>query len=77
MNKKFPSSVTQYFWGDDLNQLSWPKHQTYIIKTLLQQGNLKSLKWLFQKKSKSALKKFTQKNHLDSKSKNFWAIYLN
>jgi len=30
MSNTLPSSVQKYFWGDNLEELSWSKHKNYI-----------------------------------------------
>jgi len=76
MKAIIPNCVKKYFWGDDLAQLSWEKHKKYIIKTLLNDGDRKSVSWLFTKINKSALKKQLKIIELDSKSANFWSKYF-
>lgn len=74
--KSFSKSITKYFWGDNLDQLSWEKHEDYIIKTLLEKGDKSAIKWLFQKIDKKNLLQKIKKMRMDQKSKNFWTIYL-
>jgi len=76
MKVLIPNCVNKYFWGDDLTQLSWQKHKKYIIKTLLNNGDRKSISWLFTKINKPALKKQLTTIKLNSKSANFWRKYF-
>jgi len=76
MQQKLPKQVNKYFWGDDLNQLNWQKHKKYIIKTLLEKGDLESLSWMFKKVNKKEVKKILPSLKLSSKSTNFWNLYL-
>lgn len=71
-----PEYTKKYFWGDNLNDLSWPKHKKYIIQTLLEKGELDSLKWLFQNVSKEEVLELLPELRLLPKSSNFWHIYL-
>ena len=71
-----PKYVRKYFWGDNLKQLNWDKHQQYIIKTILEKGDRKSVKWIFSHLTKQRLKKSLPKFKLSLKSKNFWNLYL-
>jgi len=57
MKTSLPTNVTKYFWGDDLAQLSWEKHQKYIMQTLLEKGNQESISWLFSKMNKQNILK--------------------
>ncbi len=47
--RDLPDYVRKYFWGDDLNELSWKKHEDYIAKVLLERGDEKAVKWLLKK----------------------------
>ncbi|NCN87281.1 MAG: hypothetical protein COZ34_02290 [Candidatus Pacebacteria bacterium CG_4_10_14_3_um_filter_34_15] len=76
MKTSLPTNVTKYFWGDDLAQLSWEKHQKYIMQTLLEKGNQESISWLFSKMNKQNILKQILELKLSPKSKNFWKIYL-
>jgi hypothetical protein len=71
-----PSQVQQYFWGDDLHELSWQKHKKYIVQTLLDKGNEQSLKWLFTQTTHDEVKQLLPSLKLTPKSDNFWRIYL-
>ena len=72
-----PKYVTQYFWGDNLDELSWQNHQRYITQTLLEKGDEKAIKWLFSKTSGEKIKIMLPQLKLSKKSANFWSIYLN
>jgi len=71
-----PKFITKFFWGDNLSQLSWDKHHKYITKTLLEKGDRKAISWLFKKTGKQKLSQQLTSLKLDSKSANFWKIYL-
>lgn len=71
-----PKHAQKYFWGDDLTELSWPKHKDYITKTILEKGDTKAIHWLFELTDKKYLKQIIQNKNLDPKSKNFWQFYL-
>ncbi len=68
--------IKKYFWGDDLEQLSWENHRQYIIQTLLEKGDRESISWLMTKASSKELLKTLPQIKLSPKSKNFWKIYL-
>ena len=71
-----PANVLKFFWGDDLKDLDWKNHKSYIAKTILEKGDKEAIRWLFGKVDKKYLKKLVKEKKLDSKSKNFWDIYL-
>jgi len=76
MSHSLSNQAQRYFWGDDLNELQWPKHKKYIIQTLLDKGNKQALQWLFTKTSRSEIKDLLPSLKLTPKSDNFWRIYL-
>nr|MBI5455945.1 hypothetical protein [Candidatus Levybacteria bacterium] len=71
-----PNSVLKYFWGDNLKDLNWDKHKEYIAKTILEKGDNEAVRWLLKKVDKKYLKNLVKEKNMDSKSKNFWNIYL-
>lgn len=75
-NQQLPSYLEQYFWGDDLTQLSITKNEKYIIQTLLEQGDSKALRWLFETFDKQTIKNYLPTLKLSKKSAHFWNIYL-
>ena len=76
MNDKLPGQIKKYFWGDNLEELTWTKHKKYIIQTLLDRGDADALRWLFTKTNRSELQQLLPLLKLQSKSANFWQIYL-
>lgn len=73
---RLPSSVTRYFWGDELDDLDWERHRDYITKTILERGDWESVRWLIGKAGRDYLKQVVKEKKLEPKSKNFWNIYL-
>lgn len=70
------SQAKKYFWGDDLNQLNWQDHKQYIVQTLLNKGDEKSVSWLLKKVGSTQIKSMLSQIKLNSKSHNFWSLYL-
>jgi len=71
-----PDYVTKYFWGDNLSELSWEKHQKYIVQTLLNKGDGRASEWLLSRVDKNTLKENLPTYKLDKRSANFWEFYL-
>jgi len=76
MAQIIPPGAKKYFWGDNLKELSWPKHKKYIIQTLLEKGNTSSLQWLFTQVTRQEVKQLLPYLRLQRRSRNFWNIYL-
>ncbi len=71
-----PTYITKYFWGDDLAELSWEKHQKYITETILNKGDAQASGWLLRKVARDTLRSDLSHYKLDKKSLNFWEFYL-
>ena len=71
-----PGYVSKYFWGDDLNELSWETNSKYITETILNHGNAGSVSWLLSLVEKKKLADDLDTYKLNAKSANFWKIYL-
>lgn len=71
-----PPYITQYFWGDDLSQLSLENNKKYIIETLFEKGDDKALHWLFSSVDRPTLASYLPTLKLSKKSEQFWKIYL-
>lgn len=76
MVDSIPSQAKKYFWGDDLGQLNWQSHKQYIVQTLLNKGDEKSVSWLLKKMGTAQIKNMMLHIKLDHKSQNFWSIYF-
>jgi hypothetical protein len=74
--RTLPKDVIKYFWGDNLADLSWKKHQKYIITTLLERGDKKAVAWLLRKVGKNKIKRSLSSLKLTPKSVNFWKLIL-
>lgn len=73
---RLPLFIETYFWGDNLQELDFEKHKTYIIQTILDRGDLKAVRWLFTQISKTEIKPLLPNLKLSKKSANFWSLYL-
>ncbi len=71
-----PKKVTKYFWGDNIQDLSWNTHRNYIIQTILEKGDRDAVSWMFQKLSKKEIHNMPPSLNLSKKSSHFWNIYL-
>ena len=71
-----PDSVSKYFWGDNLSELSVEKNANYIIQTILNLGDQKAVKWLFSTFGEEMIKEKLSDLKLTPLSENFWNLYL-
>ena len=75
-SSQLPEFITPYFWGDNLQQLDFSKNKKYILQTLLERGNQKTIRWLFATLDKDSVKNMLPTMKLSKKSANFGNIYL-
>jgi len=73
---KLPQVVAKYFWGDNLEELSFQKYQDYIASNILEQGDEKAISWLFKQISPQKLRKKLTSLNLSPKSARFWQLIL-
>ena len=75
---KLPAFLKQYFWDVDFDQLNPEKSKMFIIKRVLDRGDVRVIKWLFKQYSKEDVSQLllTSKD-LSPLTSNFWADYLN
>lgn len=71
-----PPFVSQYFWGDSIQDLDIDKHKTYIVMTLLEHGDSKAIHWLFSHIPKEMVKSLLPTLKLSKKSANYWSLCL-
>lgn len=76
MNTALPTAAQKLFWGDNLDELSWSKHQAYITQTVLEKGDVQAVSWLLQQLPISELKQQLPQLKLTDKSRTFWTLYL-
>ena len=76
MIKTLPSQAKKYFWGDDLKKLNWNQHSQYVAQTLLDKGDANSVAWLLKQRTSKELLQLLPSLKLDTKTRNFWEIYL-
>jgi len=68
----------ELFWDVNLKNLNAIKHKDFIIKRILQRGDLDDLAWANNNYNKNYLKNVFLRNFkiFDDKSKNFWCYYF-
>lgn len=68
----------ELFWDVNLENLNLTEHKEFIIRRILERGDLDDFLWALNNYKKSYLKAVFLKNFnkFDNKSKNFWLIYF-
>ncbi len=76
--QNFPKYVKQLFWEFDSSQLLPQKDAEFIIERVLEKGNFKSIKWLFDKYPSSLIHKVVEFSpNLSQNTLSFWSLFFN
>ena len=67
------------FWDVNQRELDPYKHGIFIIRRILEKGDVDDIDWAIGRYGKGFFEAVFQKNmdKLDSKSNNFWCLYFN
>lgn len=77
MPDSIPASFKPYFWDVDFDQLSLSETPNFILKRLLDLGDLNALKWTRAQFSDQAISQLVLSSRdLSEKTTNFWSKYL-
>ena len=73
-----PEFLRPYFWDIKFADLKIRKHAFFIIKRVLDRGNLHDIRWLIKTYGKDIIRKVVMKTKdLSRPTGNFWADILN
>jgi hypothetical protein len=76
-NIKLPDFLLSYFWDVEFKELRIKKHASFVIKRLLDRGNLHDIRWLLKTYGKTAIKQVVMETKdLSRPTCNFWADML-
>lgn len=74
---KLPTSFKKYFWDVDFNSLNFIEAKSFILKRLLDRGDMEALTWLRKYYTKEEIKELLLNTRdLSQKTANFWADIL-
>lgn len=73
---KLPKSLHRYFWDIDPNKLNLQRYRFYVIRRILEYGNIQALAWLFKHYRKQSLKKAIDGRDLSNRARTFWSCYF-
>jgi hypothetical protein len=72
-----PLYLKKYFWDVDFGTIDLQTDGEYISARLLEYGDPKAIRWLFEKVEKNQLEKIVQNSRkLSPKSCNFWSLFF-
>lgn len=71
---KLPTQANDLFWDIDFSKLNYSKNASFIIKRVLDRGNVKTVNWLLKKFTKNEIKKtILTSRDISQKTANLWA----
>ena len=72
---KLPYYLKQFFWDTNFNNLDYKKHPIYIIERLLEFGDEKAVRWVWQTFSKKQIRETVCTSRVISKkTASFWSL---
>lgn len=75
---KLPEFLRPYFWDVDFDKVDLDCLQYFIIGRLLDWGNIRAVKWLLKKYSKTNIvHTVTISKNLSKRSATFWGLIFN
>jgi len=70
--------LKKYFWDVNFVDLTKEKYSEFIIERILEYGNEKAVKWMYDNFTKSEIKAVVCKSKaISKKSANFWQLVFN
>lgn len=78
VNQPIPQDFTPFFWDVHMEQLKPVAHSRFIIERLLNDGDHRTLKWLFSTYSmEDILQAVRSSRNLSRKTARYWQLYFN
>ncbi len=75
--RKVPKWLKPFFWDVEIGELDTEQHKVFIIERLLNEGNQKTLEWLFKTYSEDDIKEVVMKSKkLTLKTARCWQNYF-
>jgi hypothetical protein len=73
-----PSFLKRCFWDVEFKDLDVEKDSKFIIERVIEEGDIKSVRWLLKKYHLRTIRGLVKKSRgLSKKTANFWAVYFN
>jgi hypothetical protein len=72
--------IAKYFWDLDISSLKWEQHRNFIVRRVLQYGDLQSLCWLRSRMGDEDLRIWIVTHNgsgLNPRQVRYWALILN
>lgn len=76
MSTKLSPYLYRYFWDIEPKKLNLERYRYYVIRRVLEYGNIQALSWLFKRYRKQSMKKALKGRDLSDRTRAFWSCYL-
>ncbi len=74
---KLPVLLKEYFWDVKFEEIDFKKYEYYVIKRLLDRGDIKAIRWLFKRvKREKIIEVLLTTYDLSLINSNFWCLYF-
>jgi hypothetical protein len=76
---RLPELLRPLFWDCDFEQVSWQEHHDYVIRRVLSEGTLDSIRWLRGRLDNATLRDWIVRHEgrgLSSRQLRFWEVIL-
>lgn len=67
-----PDYVMELFKGEKSQNISWQSQRNYVVKTIMNKGDERSIGWLMRQLNKQALIKLLPRLKLEKSRVEFW-----
>ncbi len=71
-----PDYVMELFSGEKSQNISWQGQRNYVVKTIMNKGDERSIGWLMRQMNKQALIKLLPRLKLDKRRIEYWSKLL-
>jgi len=72
---RIPKYMIKYFWDVDYKSIDAEKNKLFVIKRILENGDEKAAKWMFERYNISDIKySLLNLKGYDKKTLNFWSV---
>lgn len=77
MKATLPEEFKKYFWDTAIENIDLKENKDYVVGKILEYGNARAIKWLFNTYDKKAIYQVTQTNReLSTNTAKAWERYL-
>lgn len=73
---KLPTSLHRYFWDVEPNTIDLGRNAPYVIRRILEYGDIPALSWLLKHYRKPTVRAALKGRDLSKRARTFWSCYF-